>query len=104
MEKSKFNPIFKKGLQSDKKNYRPISLTSIVGKLLEGIIRERVQKFLKENKLINSSQRGFTKGKSCLTNLIEFFERIFERYDKGDSLYIIYLDDKVSHKRLTKKF
>ena len=101
-------PIFKKGSQSDKNNYRPVSLTSIVGKLLESIIRERLQKFLEENKLINSSQHGFTKGKSCLTNLIEFFERVFEWYDQGDSLDIIYLDfskafDKVPHKRLIKK-
>ena len=43
-------PIFKKGSQSDKNNYRPVSLKSIVGKLLESIIRERLQKFLEENK------------------------------------------------------
>ena len=95
-------PIFKKG------NYRPVNLTSIVGKLLESIIRERIQEFLEENKLINSSQHGFIKGKSCLINLIEFFERIFEWYNQDDSLDIIYLNFskafyKVPHKRLIKK-
>ena len=53
-------PIFKKGSKVDKNNYRPISLTSIVGKLLESIIKDKVQKFLNENKLIYSSQHGFT--------------------------------------------
>ena len=48
-------PIFKKGLQSDKNDYRSVSLKSIVGKLLESIIRGRVQKFLEENKLIQAS-------------------------------------------------
>ena len=61
-----------------------------------------------ENKLIYSSLHGVSKGKSCLPNLIEFFDRIFEWYDKGDPLDIIYLDfskpfDKVSHKRFIKK-
>ena len=44
--------IFKTGSQSDKNNYRPVSLISVIGKLLESIIRERLQKFLNENKLI----------------------------------------------------
>ena len=71
-------------------------------------MRDQVQQILDGNKLIYSSQHGFTMGKSCLTNLIEFFYRIFEWYDKGDSLDIIYLDfskafDKVPYKRLIKK-
>ena len=76
--------------------------------MLESIIKDQVQKFLDVNKLINSSQHGFTKGKSCLTNFIEFYDRIFEWHDKGDSLDIIYLDfnkamDKVPTKRLLQK-
>ena len=76
--------------------------------MLESIIRDQVQKFLDEIKSIYSSQHGFSKGKSCLTNLIEFINRIFEWHDEGDSLDIIYLDfskafDKVTHKRLIKK-
>ena len=42
--------IFKKGTKGDKSCYRAVSLTSIVGKLLESVIRERLQKFLEENK------------------------------------------------------
>ena len=70
-------PIFTKGSKDDKNNYRLVSLTSIVGKLLESIIREQIQKFLDENKLIYSNQHGFKKGKSCLTILIEYFDKIF---------------------------
>ena len=59
--------------------------------------------FLDENKLIYSSQHVFSKGTLCLTNLIDFFDRIFEWYDQGDLLDIVYLDfskafDKVPHK------
>ena len=57
--------------------------------------------------LIYSSQHSFTKGKSCLTNLMEFFNRIFEWYNQGDLLVKLYIDfskgfDKVPHKRLIK--
>ena len=101
-------PIFKKGSKGDKNSYRPVSLTSVVGKLLGSIIRDQVKTFLDENKLIYSNQHGFTKDRSCLTNLIKFFYRIFEWYDQLNSLDIIYLDfskafDKVPHKRLIKK-
>ena len=37
-------PIFKRGSKGDKNNYRPVSLTMIVDKLLESIIREQVEK------------------------------------------------------------
>ena len=61
--------FLKNGSNSDKNNYRQVSLTSIVGKLLEIIIRDQVQKFLDEHKLIYSNQHGSIKGKSCLRNL-----------------------------------
>ena len=87
----------------DKNKHRPVSLTSIVGKLLKSIIRDQV-KFLDETKLIYSSQHVFTKGKSCITNLIEFFDRIFELYDKSDSfdinLNFIKAFDNVPHQGL----
>ena len=75
---------------------------------MESNIRDQVQQFLDQNKLLYSSQYGFTKGKPCLTNEIEFFYGIFEWYDKGDSLDTINLDfskafDKVPHQRLIKK-
>ena len=54
MKSVKVFPIFKKGSQGDKNNYRPISLASIVGELLESITRDQAQMFLDANKLIYS--------------------------------------------------
>ena len=51
--------IFKRGWKGGKNNYRLVSLTSIVCKLLESIIRDQVQKCLDENKLIYSSFHGW---------------------------------------------
>ena len=69
-------PLFKKGSRNKSVTYRPVSLTSVICKLLETIIRDHMMDFLINHKLINSSQHGFLKAKSCLTNLLCFLEDI----------------------------
>lgn len=65
----------KKQTDQDKQecgNYRPVSLTSIPGKVRKQVIPKYISNHIKENKLIESSQHGFTKGKSYLNNLVAF--------------------------------
>jgi hypothetical protein len=64
--------IFKKGAKSSPNNYRPVSLTSFCCKVMEAVVRDEVTHQLQVNKLTNASQHGFVKGRSCVTNLIEF--------------------------------
>ena len=102
------SPVFKKGDKTDPNNYRPISLTSIICKIFEKIIREKISEHLAKNNLITNSQHGFSKGKSCLTNLIEFFDIIMQWYDDDNPIDILYLDfekafDKVEHNKLLLK-
>ena len=52
-------PIFKKGLASDVSNYRPISLTCIVCKVMESIVRDQMLTYLLTNDLITSQNMGF---------------------------------------------
>ena len=61
-------PLIKKGYREELGNYRPVSLTSVVGKVLETLIKDRMRNHLNKYKLIKGSQHGFTKGSSCLTN------------------------------------
>ena len=65
--------LFKKGSKSASQNYRPVSLTSVICKQMESIIKDEIIKHWNIFKLINGSQHGFTKGRSCVTNLLEFF-------------------------------
>jgi len=100
-------PLFKKGSRSDTSNYRPVSLTCIICKVLERIVKERMVEHLNKNRLINNSQHDFTKGRSCLTNLLDFFEEVYDELDRNNSVDLVYLDfakafDKVPHKRLEK--
>ena len=64
--------------------------------------------FLVKHKLINTSQHGFLKARSCLTNLLCFLEEITKWVDDGSPVDAVYLDfqkafDKVPHQRLLLK-
>ena len=100
--------ILKNGTKDNAGNYRPVSLTAQACKLLESILSDNISMHLREFNLINSSQHGFVKNRSCLTNLLEFLEYVCNYIDKGPTVDVIYLDfrkafDKVPHKRLMVK-
>ncbi len=85
-------PIFKKGSKADPGNYRPVSLTSVCGKLLERIVKDQLMQHLLDNNLILPSQHGFMPHKSCATNLLEFFETVTDSIDNGCPFDVIFLD------------
>jgi hypothetical protein len=94
-------PVFKKGDKSFVENYRPISLLCIVSKVLNKLRDHLLQ-------LLNSSQHGFTPGRSCTTQLVEVLNFIGSLLDSGKQTDIIFMDmskafDKVSHTALVNK-
>ena len=58
-------PYSRRGDKFDPVNYRPISLTSLICKVLESILRDSIVNHLRAQTLLVQSQHGFTKGKSC---------------------------------------
>ena len=100
--KANVTPVFKKGKKGDPGNYRPVSLTSVPGKVMEQLILGTASGHIKAKRVIRGSQHGFTKGKSCLTNLIAFYEDVTRWIDDGKAVDVVYLDfsrafDTVSH-------
>ena len=89
------SPLFKKGSKDDPGDYRPISLTSVPGKMLESIIADDMMSHLEHNKLILDSQHGFRSGRSCLTNLVDFFHDMFSIYDKSRAVDILFQEYKL---------
>lgn len=101
-------PLFKKGKKSEPENYRPVSLTSLICKIMESILKDSILGHLDKFSLINDSQHGFSKGRSCLTNLLVFMEKVTNTLDEGNPVDVIYLDfakafDKVPYRRLFSK-
>jgi len=68
--------VFRKGMKEDPGNYILVRVTCIPGKVMVRLILGTVSSHIKAKRVIRGSQHGFTKRKSCLTNLIAFYEEI----------------------------
>src|SRR5437870_2924109 len=104
-KKSIITPIFKKGDKSCANNYRPISLTSIVGKLMESIIKDSLLSYFSKNDLLYPKQYGFLPKKSTNAQLLRYFNEISSCLLDGCLVNAVYLDfskafDSIVHSKL----
>ena len=97
-------PIFKKGDKQLIKNYRPISLLPICGKLFEKIIFNNLYSYLNTNNLITKNQSGFRPGDSTTNQLLYLVNEIHQAFEDQKFLEVraVFLDiskafDKVWH-------
>ena len=85
-------PVFKKGDNLDYNNYRPISLISNIGKLIEKIVHKRLYSFLEKNSLLFKLEYGFRNKLPTNHALIDITNRIREACDNGQYACGIYVD------------
>lgn len=67
---------YKQGWKEDLGNYSPVNLHSMMGKVLEEIILQAITQSGQDNQGNRPSQRGFMKGRFCLTNLISSYDKM----------------------------
>ena len=89
-------------------NYRPVSLTSVICKQMEAIIKDHLIEYIAENEILTDYQHGFVPGRSCATQLLQCVDYWTDMLDQGHSVDTIYLDfakafDSVPHERLLEK-
>ena len=98
-------PIYKKNDVSDVSNYRPISLLSTVGKVLEKIVHKHLFNFFRDNNTITTLQSGFIPGDSTVNQLVDIYNTFCKALDEGKEIRAIFCDiskafDRVWHKGL----
>ena len=102
-------PVFKKsGSSSSPNNYRPISLTSSTGKVMETCVKDVLLEYLISNNLLSTHQHGFLPKKSTLSELLECINDWLSSLDNNELVDVIYIDlkkafDSVVHSKLLKK-
>ena len=102
---ARVTPLFKKGDKCDPANYRPISLTCILCKVMEHIVASNVAQHLNKNDRLYGLQHYFHEKRSCETQLLELVEELCRKVSNCDQVDLVLLDfskafDKVNHLKL----
>ena len=107
-KKAIITAVFKKDSRSSPNNYRPVSLTSVISKVMESIVRDKILDHLMSNNIFCDNQHGFVPGRDCMTQLLLCLEEWTQLIEDGECIDIIYTDfkkafDSVAHQRLLVK-
>ena len=107
-KKANVVPIYKKGNKQTLKNYRPVSLLCVCGKIFERILYNNLYGFLTTNNLLSAKQSGFKSGDSCINQLLSITHNIYKSLDQGYEVRGVFLDiskafDRVWHEGLLYK-
>ena len=108
MKLSIVKPIYKAKSRTEISNYRPISLLTVISKILEKIVHIRMTKFLYKNKILYEGQYGFRKQRSTTDAILDLTGNILEGFNKDMYTIALFIDmskafDTIKHQTLFNK-
>src|SRR5271156_2489976 len=92
LKEDKIILIYKNGEVKEPTNYRPITITSVVCKLLEKIVNNRLMEFINVNKIIINYHYGFRKNHSTSNTLLEITNKIYNTWNDRSMAIAVFID------------
>ncbi|CAH2087990.1 unnamed protein product [Euphydryas editha] len=92
LKKALVHPIYKSGDRENISNYRPISVLTIISKILEKLINKRLVNYLQQRKIISDNQFGFIKNRSTEDATILLTETITKHIEDKSKVIGVFLD------------
>ena len=86
------SPVHKGGSRGTPANYRPVALTSHITKMFERVVRRWLVAHLEDNNLLPDGQHGFRAKRSCLTQLLAYWDNILDQLEEGKGVDVVYTD------------
>ena len=107
-KQAKVTPLHKSGALNDTNNYRPISILSVVSKILERAVHNHLYSYVSQNSVLNVHQSGFRPGHSTETSLVDMVDDWLDNINSGKMTGVAFIDlrkafDTVNHSMLIKK-
>ena len=104
-KEANISAIYKKGDKHDPENYHPISLTSIICKIMESLIKENLLEFLQKTNALSDRKFSFLPGRSTVLQLLDVLDKWTEALENGahiDAIYCYFMKafDTVPHQKL----
>jgi hypothetical protein len=85
------NPVFKNNKHNEVKNYRPISLLSVISKYMDRCVYRHVHNHLLQNDILTRNQSGFTKGDPAVNQLVNISNEFGKALDSGKDIMVVFV-------------